>query len=52
MIVYGVVVQLSDLEHTKLIKLEMDFEAGKCKFVTCRKDFELDVLLNVVVSVL
>ena len=46
-IVYGIVVQVKDLGSTKLIRLEIYFEAGQCKFVTCRKDFEFDKCSNV-----
>lgn len=50
--IYGIVVRIRELEHTKLLRLDMDFEAGECKFVKCRKEFNFDLLLNVVVSAL
>ena len=37
-------VQLSDLGHTKLIRLEIDFKDGQCKFTTCQKAFEFVVM--------
>ena len=38
------------IEHAKLIKLHMNYEAGECTYINCRKDFDFDLLLNVVVS--
>ena len=45
-IVYGIVVQVKDLGSTKLIRLEIYFEAGQCKFV------KILSLINVVMSAL
>lgn len=48
--VYGIVAAVTDLKHTRLIKLDLDFKSGKCTFMKCRKEFDLDILLNIVVS--
>ena len=44
-IVYGLVVVVSDLQHTRLLKLEMDLENGRCYFRECEQ-----LILNVIVS--
>ena len=30
--IYGIVVSINELEHTKVTKLHMDYEAGECNF--------------------
>ena len=32
-VIYGIVVWINDLNHAKLIRLEMNFELGECKFI-------------------
>ena len=51
-VVYGVVVRVKELEHTKLIRLTLDFSTGDSQFCVCRKDVPLDLLLNAVVTVI
>ena len=48
--VYGIVAVITDLQHARLIKLKLDFRSGECTFMRCRKEFDLDLLLNMVVS--
>ena len=50
--VYGIVVRVNEPQHTKLIQLKIDFSTGECMFIKCRKDFDFDLILNVVVSCL
>ena len=50
--VYGLVVQVKCANRTKLIKLISNFSTGECAFLRCRKELDLDLLLNVVVAAL
>lgn len=51
-IVYGIVIQENGLDHTRLLKLQLDFSTGNCIFMRCWKEFDVNVLMNIVVSAL
>lgn len=51
-IVYGVVGRVDSLQHSRLIKLDMDFINGESKFMKCRKEFDFDILMNIIVDCL
>jgi len=48
--VYGLVVVVNNLKHTRFLKLEMDLDNGSCYFKECEQCFPLDLILNTVVS--
>ena len=51
-IVYGIVATAGNLDKSTLLKLEANFAEAKCKFLKCKRPLQLNVVLNLVVSLL
>ena len=48
--IFGLVLLVEHLDHTKLLKMECDFRNSVCRLTRCQAVFEFDLLLNAVVS--
>ena len=48
--VFGVIVQISSLDHSLLIKLYWNFETGQRHLRKCVNEFNINELLNLVIS--
>lgn len=41
--IYGIVIRITNLDHTRLLRLDCNYVEGNCTFLKCRKVLPLSV---------